>query len=502
MSYDVLLTQSESCVYQWKRNTTLFRKNIKAQEYVTRLETLDNALNDTKRRQIFQVLKFQIAMHIGEDRLPVNRDVVKGLTAAQCKAILQALHNGLGKTGLNRELNRAKFEAVNFYSSERAKGKVCALYEYLMIKNADSDALPVAQPTELQEFPRHHGRAVERELRLVAPIASIPPIGRRSDSVASLTLNTVRAAGLTGLRPQRVSEVDENGYLGGLDLACVSFLNEGVAENYWSSQRARTFSRQDKLAEVITKLKRFCDSDTIQNISSWSPTILAREVSQLVGGGTYSNELNEMAKTYLRKKIVRSEEIDKVYRTSIASLLGMDEAAISDFGLSYGDRARRSTGLLDPYANIDSEPVIVPLGPSMSPETQPEAPSVLDYFFQKAKTLVKRKTPDTAPDAGPARAPLSLFEQPETGSRSPALPSTDKLKTAAVEAGGKIAMAASAATTKLQEGAGRARAALGTTGAATRAIFSRMGSTPKSIKWTGKIKSAFSKTDKPDTYES
>lgn len=117
---------SASCLKNWSDCSPYW--TWKATVYAQRLAGLDRLTED--KETIFAALVRQIETEVPHQIL--DRDLVNRLTPEQCRKILLALHED---DEISKILNEKNFKAVNHYDSQRAKGKIAALYDYMLDHN-------------------------------------------------------------------------------------------------------------------------------------------------------------------------------------------------------------------------------------------------------------------------------------------------------------------------------------------------------------------------------
>lgn len=122
-----LAADSKSCLKDWSTRSTMHGK---AAQYAKRLAAMDGVPAEQKSL-VFAELERQINQRRGNNMLDLVGDV-KALTAEQCKAILLELHDD---AEVSMILDGINLKAVNYYDSERAKGKISALVDYMLSNN-------------------------------------------------------------------------------------------------------------------------------------------------------------------------------------------------------------------------------------------------------------------------------------------------------------------------------------------------------------------------------
>lgn len=310
---------SDSCLKDWGGATTIWHN--KAIEYAQRLGGLDD-LQPEDRTLIFDELARQIVAvsspHADPRRVkPLSaeqcREILHELSADQCKTILQALHNS---NEINSLLNNINFKAVHYYDSERAKGKVAALCDYMSYK------------TEVNNFQKNHygdtrfislQEQVEGALRNIEKISSQPSpatissssqLGNKDEPQEALSTFVSPAPSFVQRTPVPAGQVSKE--------QAHQFLREGVQQKLWTSDEAAIFVSVNErlLCDCIKDLNYLIDPKTISNYQELS-TAVGRAASRL--SCVKSSRLQHMIRQFLRVKL--ADAVPEKYQQTIDSLI-------------------------------------------------------------------------------------------------------------------------------------------------------------------------------------
>ena len=284
----------DSCLKRWSTSSMMYGK---ATDYAKRLAGLDGLL-DVEKQCIFGELVTQINTAVGH-RNP-QRSEVNALTPEQCKIILLALH---ADEAVSKILNKKNFKAVNYYDSERAKGKIAALYDFMLDQN---NGRPYHEdensPGGLQEISPTDFRSTDDNLfDVFQPSLSVSP-----DSVCSSRCELVALS---------VGQSDPDPEI---------FLREGAKNGWFSNATVEAVKNDKTLPAAIRSMKVLAATDWSANLTTdWALQRAQRQrldVARALFRRHFSEPVKMIAKEFLEKNVA-CEKLPRNYLQVIPTYL-------------------------------------------------------------------------------------------------------------------------------------------------------------------------------------